>query len=155
MFNEKDIIARLANGENPGDIANQFASMLNGVLEKQRAEAEVARQARMREESMAAIAQRFADVMYDYFSLINPELADAIAEEDMDLTEIAREVLDGLGSTLVSFQMPVQEQCDCGCCDKPIGGVKITDRNGKRTVENISVEDADAMLDEFLKRFGY
>ena len=154
MFNEKDIIARLANGENPGDIANQFASMLNGVLEKQRAEAEAARQAKEREEAMNDIAKRFADVMYDYFSLVNPDLADVIAEEDMDLTEVSREVLDGLADMLTNFHMPVQEQKDCGSCDKPVG-VKITDRNGKRTVENISLEDADAMLDEFLKRFSF
>ena len=154
MFNEKDIIARLANGENPGDIANQFASMLNGVLERQRAEAEAARQAKMREDSMNSIAERFADVMYDYFSLVNPDLADMIAENDMNLTDIAREVLDGLVDMLAGFHLPVQEQCDCGCCDKPVG-VKITDRNGKRTVENISLEDADAMLDEFLKRFSF
>jgi hypothetical protein len=154
MFNEKDIIARLANGENPGDIANQFASMLNGVLEKQRAEAEAARQAKMRENAMNGIAERFAEVMYDYFNLVNPDLADKIAEDDTDMTSIAREVLDGLANVLTNFQVSVQEQCDCDSCDKPVG-VKITDRNGKRTVENISIEDADAMLDEFLKRFSF
>lgn len=154
MFNEKDIISRLANGENPGDIANQFASMLNGVLEKQRAEAEAARQAKMREDSMNSIAERFADVMYDYFSLVNPDLADEIAEDDTNMTSIAREVLDSLSDMLASFKMPVQEKCDCGCNDKP-AGVKITDRNGKRTVEDISVEDADAMIGDFLKMFGF
>ena len=154
MFNEKDIIARLANGENPGDIANQFASMLNGVLEKQRAEAEAARQAKMREESMNDIAKRFAGVMYDYFNLVNPDLAKEIAEDNADMTGIAREALESLSGMLAGFKMPVQEQCDCGCCDKPVG-VKITDRNGKRTVEDISVEDADAMLDGFLKMFGF
>ena len=154
MFNEKDIISRLANGENPGDIANQFASMLNGVLEKQRAEAEAARQAKMREDSMNSIAERFADVMYDYFSLVNPDLADEIAEDDTNMTSIAREVLDSLSDMLASFKMPVQEKCDCGCHDKP-AGIKITDRNGKRTVEDISVEDADEMIGDFLKMFGF
>lgn len=154
MFNEKDIITRLANGENPGDIANQFASMLNGVLEKQRAEAEAARQAKAREKAMNDITERFADVMYDYFRLVSPDLADEIAEEGTDLTNIAREALDGLANVLTNFQVSVQEQCDCGSCDKPIG-VKITDRNGKRTVEDISVEDADEMLGDFLKMFGF
>ena len=101
------------------------------------------------------IAKRFADVMYDYFNLVNPDLANEIVEDDADMTGIAREVLDSLSGMLASFKMPVQEQCDCGCCDKPAGGIKITNLNGKRTVEDISVDEASDILDEFLKGFGF
>ena len=154
MFNEKDIVARLANGENPGDIANQFASMLNRLIEDQRAAIAAEKAKREKEARMRDIASDFANVMTNYFAEVNPDLAAALNNEDA--ADLAFGVLNELAGVLTGLDLPMEAPvCDCGTCDTPCSGVKITDRNGKRTVENITVDEASDILDEFLKGFGF
>ena len=118
MFNEKDIVSRLANGENPADIANAFAAMLNKAIADRRAQEE-------KENKRADIVKRFGDVLVDYINLELPEYAHLLEGEDVYVT--AAECLDNLTNILHLIAQEVETVgCDCGCadcddsCDDPI-----------------------------------
>lgn len=109
MFNEKDIATRLANGENPADIANAFAAMLNKAIADRKAQED-------KENKRADIVKRLGDLLIDYVNLEVPEYADLLGDDDIYVT--AAECLDSMTNLL---HLVVQEAknagCDCGCAD--------------------------------------
>ena len=109
MFNEKDIIARLANGENPADIANAFATMLNKAIADRRAQEE-------KENKRADIVKRLGDLLVDYVNLELPEYAGLLEGEDVYAT--AAECLDNMTNLIhLGIQELENVGCDCGCAD--------------------------------------
>ena len=109
MFNEKDIIARLANGENPADIANAFAAMLNKAIADRKAQEE-------KENKRADIVKRLGDLLVDYINLELPEYAGLLEGEDVYAT--AAECLDSMTNLIhLTIQEVENVDCDCGCAD--------------------------------------
>ena len=109
MFNEKDIVTRLANGENPADIANAFAAMLNKAIADRKAQEE-------KENKRADIVKRLGDLLVDYINLELPEYADILEGEDIYVT--AAECLDNVTNlSHLGIQELENMDCECGCAD--------------------------------------
>lgn len=102
MVNQNDILAALQNGEDPQEIANKFADMLNGAI-KQKAEADAELAAKKAEEerlakataNREAYAQKVIDVIFEMMEHCYPEEYDpdmrkvvtaAVVVEAMDQT---------------------------------------------------------------------
>ena len=113
MFNEKDILARLANGESADVIANEFAAMLNKALEDQRKVQE--------KEKIAARKREIAEVMgaglMEYISLVNPDLGAYMADSDIDYTEIMLESMDAMADLIKSISL-TQYVAETPTCDR-------------------------------------
>ena len=159
MFDEKTILARLANGEDAGVIANEFAAMLNATLDAHRK----ANQEREIEARKNALAEQFANVLYDYMTLELPELADLMADEDIDLTSIARQSMDSVAH-MMRHMIDVYDEhedcssdCDCHSQAEPTGPqVVIQEKRNNEPAKTrvVTGADADAIIDKFLKKFG-
>jgi hypothetical protein len=145
MFTEQNIRTRLANGEDAGVIANEFAAMVNSLLEERR-------NASKREEALNNIAATMADAMFQYFEIVAPELADAIADEDIDMDKMVRDTLDSITELLKSFN--VQELVNCGGGCDSCGDVCPGTTKAKRTIDTMTDKDADASLEHFLTMLG-
>ena len=145
MFTEQNIRTRLANGEDAGVIANEFAAMVNSLLEERR-------NASKREQALNNIASTIADAMFEYFEIVAPELADAISDEDIDMDKMVRDTMDSITELLQSLN--IQELVDCGGGCDSCGDVCPGAPKTKRTINTMTDKDADASLENFLKMFG-
>ena len=145
MFTEQNIRTRLANGEDAGVIANEFAAMVNSLLEERR-------NASKREQALNNIATTMADAMFQYFEIVAPELADAIADEDIDMDRMVRDTLDSITELLKSLN--VQELVNCGSGCDSCGDVCPGTTKAKRTIDTMTDKDADASLEHFLTMLG-
>lgn len=159
MFDEKTILTRLANGEDAGVIANEFAAMLNATLDAHRR----ASQKREIEARKNALAEQFANVLYDYMTIELPELADLITDENIDLTSIAHQSMDSVAHMMRRMIDVYDEHedcsggCDCHSQDKPAGPQVVIQemKSGEPTKTRVVTgTDADAIIDNFLKKFG-
>lgn len=144
MFTEQNIRTRLANGEDAGVIANEFAAMVNSLLEERR-------NASKREQALNNIASTIADAMFQYFEIVTPELADAIDDEDIDMDGMVRETLDSIAEILQSLN--IQELMECGGACDSCGDTCSNVPKTKRTIDTMTDKDADATLENFLKMF--
>lgn len=110
MYNTNDLLARIQAGENPEDIANEFAKQLNDVIEldRQQKEAEAAakkeaeKAALQKEADLDKYANDMADAMLNYVKLADPEVAKLLEESDgaLDIGEM-RDMLDAAIKTIV------------------------------------------------------
>lgn len=147
MFTEQNIRTRLANGEDAGVIANEFAAMVNSLLEERR-------NASKREQALNNIASTIADAMFQYFEIVAPELADAITDEDVDMDKMVRDTMDSITELLQSLN--IQELVDCGGGCDSCGDVcpGTTKAKTKRTIDTMTDKDAEASLEHFLTMLG-
>lgn len=159
MYTMEEILARLRNGDKDEDIANEMANALNAAVDAYAKEAEKIQKEKELEAKKDELAQTFADVLFEYLRLDNPDAASAL--ESPDSAKIAREVLDmSIMAFSEAFNMiDVQkedkmgmefsnENCDrkgCGPQSKP---------TGKSCPHNTSKSSAEVALDEFLALFG-
>lgn len=144
MFTEKDILARLANGEDPGVIANQFADMLNAAVEAQEAEKKKAARA----EARTQIINDFVDALLRFMDLEVPEVSAFLRNSNIDPYQIGAETLRDTakvwrGMIELGLFDEVQEEEDCGCgnnccCD----------------AHHPDPKNADAIIEAFLNKFG-
>ena len=93
MYNVNDILARIQKGEDPKDIANEFANAVNAAidLDKKQKEAEAAKAAAaQKEKELSDLATKIATDMTKYIKLSHPEAAELmdgdISAEDVRLT---------------------------------------------------------------------
>ena len=94
MFNKEDILARLQRGEDAQKIANEFADLLNGVIEeKAAADAESKRQTEKVKD-----AQHMVDTILAYIEKWHPELKLGDVEYDV------LEVIEALDATIPDLQ---------------------------------------------------
>lgn len=99
MYDTKDLLARIQNGEDPEAIANEFATALNGVIElnrKQKEEEAAKALANQKEDKLNALAQTMMDTLMEYVTVSNPNLAQYLDNEDIELADIQmiRKTLD-------------------------------------------------------------
>lgn len=100
MVNQNDILAALQNGEDPQEIANKFADMLNGAI-KQKAEADAAKKAEEERRAKAAAnreayAQKVLDAIFDMMEHCYPEEYDS----DMRKVVTAATVTEAMDQTM-------------------------------------------------------
>lgn len=161
MFDEKSILARLQNGEDATAIANQFADMLNKSIAAVQ-EQTVKRKIEAQKNELADI---MADAMFEYIKLENPELAELVEAENVDLGSVMRQSMDSV-MDLVDALFTAYDECeDCSACAsgcdadrpetakteaKPVVNATFTEtKNGKTTT--LTGEEA---INQFLKAFG-
>lgn len=139
MYNTNDLLLRIQSGEDPEAIANEFAGLLNDVIEldrKQKAEEAAKEKAaaaqKDKEEKLNALAQSAIDAIVAYINLANPEVAKLLENETFEVSEI-RSTLDAVVASLSAAVNLI------GLC----GGA----------VSAPSKPSADASIVDFLKRF--
>lgn len=92
MISEKDILARLRNGESMDTIGQSIADVLNAAQNAYDAELEAAKEAQAAKEVEAkkrSMAEAFIHLMQDYGDLVCPGSRDILAEyTDEDLDEM-------------------------------------------------------------------
>lgn len=139
MYNTNDLLARIQAGENPEDIANEFAKQLNDVIEQDRKQkaAELALQKEKEEKAahekaLDAKAQAILDAIMDYVQEAKPELAAELDDEDYGVEEI-RGIIDAALAG-ISMSLSIAKQFS-----KPESAPKSN--------------DADAIITKFLKSF--
>lgn len=101
MYDTKDLLARIQNGEDPETIANEFATALNGVIElnrKQKEEEAAKALANQKEDKLNALAQTMMDTLMEYVTVSNPNLAQYLDEEIADI-QLIRKTLDAAVKT--------------------------------------------------------
>lgn len=107
MVNQNDIFTALQNGEDPQEIANKFADMLNGAI-KQKAEADAELAAKKAEEerlakaaaNREAYAQKVLDAIFEMMEHCYPE------EYDPDMRKVvtAASVTEAMDQTMRDFK---------------------------------------------------
>lgn len=103
-YNTNDLLRRIQAGENPEDIANEFAKQLNEIIEldRKQKEAEAAAAAKAKSEKrLDELADIIANAVIEYVSTSNPEYAD-IFNDGLSGADV-REVLDGAIKTCTSL----------------------------------------------------
>ena len=98
MYNTNELLARIQAGENPEDIANEFAKQLNDVIELDRKQKEAEAAAKAKEEAASKreaelnnYASQMADAIMGYVRVSDPEIADLLDEDGaLDIAEIRR-----------------------------------------------------------------
>lgn len=140
-MNTNDLLTRIQAGENPEDIANEFAKQLNDVIELDRkqkaAEAAAKKEAEekaAKEEKLNACVKAMADALNEYISLSNPSLAELLNAEDLLDLEDLRTSLDAALSS-VSLALSIAN-----------AATGKSDKSAKK-----SPDDA---ISQFLKNFG-
>lgn len=125
MYTKNDILARLQKGENAADIANEMADMLNAANDAYEAQKAAAEEKAKKDAVRNEDAEYVAAVINDF----------AKKHYDIDLKYTAKMVCDVMDTT-ASFA----------------GIAKSFDKVDKVRVRKI--EDADAIIDHFLKELG-
>lgn len=150
MFTEKDILARLQNGEDVQDIANEMAAMINAANKTytdQKAAEEAAKAAAakanvQKKEELQAILDMFCDWFGTYYEMDAADLKSELkADQVIELVDSLKEyvaAVKGLESMLgvkkVNVAAPV--------------GTKIIKSNTKP-------KSADEQISDFLNKMGW
>lgn len=109
------ILARLQKGENPEDIANEFASIMNAAIQankeeiqKQKEAEEAKKAAAAREATLDAAAKDMAVALKKYAIAAYPSLTDVFEDEEIDPGLIRSTMDAALASVILalSLEMP-------------------------------------------------
>ena len=139
MFDEKDILARLQNGEDAQSIANEMADMINKANKMYADEVAKAEEAKRAEEQKKAIQeQKVADLqaILDEFALWFAQYYGIDAGDELKADSIM-EIIDG-----VQEYMDALKGLEMVIGKKP--AVKVTKKSS-----------ADDTINQFLKQMGW
>lgn len=142
MYDTKDLLARIQNGEDPETIANEFATALNGVIElnrKQKEEEAAKALANQKEDKLNALAQTMMDTLMEYVTVSNPNLAQYLDEEIADV-QLIRKTLDAAVKTAALTIALLPE-------------VPSPSPNPTPTPSSTSTPTPDQAIEKFLKMF--
>ena len=156
MFNQKDLLTALQNGENPEKIAQQFADALNGAIAQQKKEADEAKakaEAAAKKQARIAAINSILDSVQEfvkefYPDMYNPEMLSELdaAELDKTIEQAYKETIAMMGPLQEIMKMRKQfEAQKAKPADKPV----------LKTVATATPVDADAALKAFLTRNGF
>ena len=146
MFNEKDILARLQNGEDAQTIADEFAKLLNNAnktytdeVKKAEAEAKAKQIQQDKEDELADILEELKDWMRRYYSKHDKIILESF---DGNSTKDVIATIDG-----------IFELIDLGFASL----VKIQNPVAKKTVAKVDrkAKPADDIINDFLKSMGW
>lgn len=116
MISEKDILARLRNGESMDTIGQSIADVLNAAQNAYDAELEAAKEAQAAKEIEAkkhSMAEAFIHLMQDYGDLVCPGSRDILAEytdEDLDEMITAIDQMFNLLSFAIQMRAALEEK---------------------------------------------
>lgn len=145
------ILARIQNGENPEDIANEFASIMNAAIKanedaiQKQKEAEAAaikarEVAAAREAALNDAANKMAVALKEYAIAAYPSLTDIFADEEID-TAVIRSTMDAaLASVILAMSFEAAPYAPA---------VTVTPK--KATIK--PPQSSDEALANFLKNF--
>ena len=117
MFTEKEILARLQNGESMDTIANEISSLLNSAKDAyeaeeaaKRAEAESAKRVEeCKVQEMEDIIELIADWAHTYYD-VDPELFDLITAEDViKIIEECKAYVDAMEKLAASLGTKIEK----------------------------------------------
>ena len=151
MFTEKDILARLQNGEDVQDIANELAAMINAANKTytdQKAAEEAAKAAAakadvQKKEELQAILDMFCDWFGTYYEMDVAEIKSELkADQVIELIDSLKEYVEAVKGleTLFSVKNATKPAA-------PIG-TKIIKSNTKP-------KSADEQISDFLNKMGW
>ena len=159
MINSNDILARLQNGEDAGDIAEEMVKALNEANNKYQEEKEAAEaKAQEREYEKCKAMQNILDALHDFcieFYCENNEDINAVEKAFSELTaENIIDMIEEAGAAVVKFEEQLKDiekifsnsPFGLGNLSKPTVEVKL----GK----DATPADADAVISGFLKSIG-
>ena len=145
MFTEKDILARLQNGEDAQTIANEMADMINkanklyadekAAEEAKKAAAEKATLQKKKEE-LQEIIDLFCDWTCEYLGMTREDFGEITADQVIELIDS----LNGYVEAVKSFEAL-------------IGGTKKPAVAPGRKI--VKAESADETINKFLKSMGW
>lgn len=116
MISEKDILARLRNGESMDTIGQSIADVLNAAQNAYDAELEAAKEAQAAKEIEAkkrSMAEAFIHLMQDYGDLVCPGSRDILSEytdEDLDDMITAIDQMFNLLSFAIQMRSALEEK---------------------------------------------
>ena len=144
MFTEKDILARLQNGEDAQTIANEMADMINKANkmyadEKAAAEAKKAaaeKAALQKKEELQEIIDLFCDWTCEYLGISSEDFGEITADQVIELIDSLKGYVDAVKNF-----------------EALIGGTKKPAVAPGRKI--VKAESADETINKFLKSMGW
>lgn len=143
MFTEKDILARLQNGEDAQAIANEFAALINSATKAYAEEQKAAEKTKVqKKESMEEILVHLRKWFKTYYNVDEGTLKGLTADSVIELVDSTKEYIDAMTDLVSVLEKAPAAGKDIAMCTIPTGV--------KKTAAN-----ADAVLNDFLKRMGW
>ena len=143
MLNEKDILAKLQNGETPESIANELTKILNGgmALKKEQDARDKAKQMEAQKyEDFQAILDEMCDFLATYYNELYPDGIAVTAEEVLPTVDNMFKALGSLSALLDTRETEL----------KPTPTPKTAVSQPTR-----SARTADAIVNDFLRKMGW
>lgn len=152
MFNQKDLLAALQNGENPEKIAQQFADALNGAIAQQKKDADEAKakaEAAAKKEARIAAINGILDSVQEFIKefypdMYNPDMLSELSAIELDraIEQAYEETIAMMGPLQEIIKMRKQFESQLGATPTPVA-------------KSTAPKDADATLKAFLTRNGF
>lgn len=151
MFNEKDILARLQNGEDAQAIADEFAKVINAAnktyTDQKAAEEAAKAQAKQveiqKKEDLQEIMDLFADWLIAYYKVDEAAIANVTADQVLELIDSLIEYVQAIKDFEKAFGLDINVLG----CGKPAAKPSV-----KKTVKTQSADDT---LNAFLNKMGW
>jgi hypothetical protein len=141
MYDIKDILARIQAGENPEDIANEFADAVNAAVKLNDEEIQKQKEAEKqaaKDAKLDACVQAMATAMSDYIAISEPELVAEIGEDEIIDIKMIRDALD---ASLTAAKMAVKF-------------AKTFEEKPVAKPDPKAAKSSDDPISQFLKNFG-
>lgn len=158
MFNQKDLLTALQNGENPEKIAQQFADALNGAIAQQKKEADEAKakaEAAAKTQARIAAVQGILDAVTEFVKEFYPDMYDPAVMGEANAEELDKAIYQAYQETMAMMGplkelMKMKEQIEAQQAK-----AKPVDKPVLKSVATVTPKDADAALKAFLTRNGF
>lgn len=150
MFTEKDILARLQNGEDVQDIANEMAAMINSANKaytdqkaaEEAAKAAAAKAEVQKREELQSILDLFCDWFGTYYEMDTADLKSELkADQVIELVDSLKEYVEAVKGLESMFGVKKNKAA------APVG-TKIIKSNTKP-------KSADEQISDFLNKMGW
>lgn len=156
MFNQKDLLTALQNGENPEKIAQQFADALNGAIAQQKKEADEAKaqaEAAAKKQARVAAINNILDSVQEFIKEFYPDMYNPEMLSELDAAELDKAIEQAYEET-VAMMGPLKEILAMRKRFES-QNAKPVDKPVLKTVATTTPKDADAALKAFLTRNGF
>lgn len=151
MFNEKDILARLQNGEDAQAIADEFAKVINAANKvytdqkaaEEAAKAQAKQNAIQKKEDLQEILELFADWMVAYYGIDPKTVEEVTADQVIELIDSLIEYVQALKDFEKNFGLDISL----------FGGTKPVAKKPLKKI--VKTQSADDTLNAFLNKMGW
>ena len=148
MFNEKDILARLQNGEDAQAIADEFAKVINSANKiytdqkaaEEAAKAQAKQNAIQKKEDLQEILELFADWVKAYYNI---DVENVTADQMIELVDALIDYAEALKDFEKNFGLDISL----------FGGTKPAAKKPAKKI--VKTQSADDTLNAFLNKMGW